>query len=197
MICRDGIEFHFNWTIAKQCFPTRRSSHLHLWLWLRLHLGLDHPHLRLRRPPHLRQRVRGDLLQGEAGGGGRGGGDGRGVDQIFSTIPFLPPRKSSPCRHSKPSKAGGAASQSSSCWCRCSSWCSSTASTHLRSCTNAATHPEDAVKLFILFHDWVVGYSSSVLKLYQFMNCPKTSHPDLPKLYQWPMLESRRPKILL
>lgn len=41
---------------------------------------------------------------------------------------------------------------------------------------------------FILFHDWVVGYSSSVLKLYQFMNCPKTSHPDLPKLYQWPML---------
>ena len=41
---------------------------------------------------------------------------------------------------------------------------------------------------FNLFHDWVVGYSSSVLKLYQFMNCPKTSHPDLPKLYQWPML---------
>jgi len=62
-------------------------------------------------------------------------------------------------------------------------------STHLRSCTNAATHPEDAVKLFsILFHDWVVGYSSSVLKLYQFMNCPKTTHPDLPKLYQWPIL---------
>ena len=71
-------------------------------------------------------------------------------------------------------------SQSSSCWCRCSSWsstrcssswCSSTASTHLRSCTNAATHPEDAVKLFsILFHDWVVGYSSSVLKLYQYQD---------------------------
>merc|ERR1719391_2000807 len=82
----------------------REDLALLLWLWLRLHLGLDHPDLRLRRPPYLRPRVRGDLLQGEAGGGGRGGGDRRGVEDRFLQSAT---RKSSPCRHSKPS-AGGA-----------------------------------------------------------------------------------------
>ena len=64
-------------------------------------MGLDHPDIRLRRPPHLRPRVRGDLLQGEAGGGGGGGGDRRGVDQdpkiynlapqVISMSPFQAP----------------------------------------------------------------------------------------------------------
>ena len=40
---------------------------------------------------------------------------------------------------------------------------------------------------FNLFHDWVVGYSSSVLK-YRCMICPKTCLPDLPKLCQRPLL---------
>merc|ERR1719422_1562920 len=85
-----------------------RTPHFLLWLWLRLHLGFDHPDLLLRCLAHLRPRVRGDLLQGEAGGGGRGGGDRRGVDQdpkiynlapqVISMSPFQAPTISRRCR---------------------------------------------------------------------------------------------------
>ena len=135
MICRESFAFKTSRTIPNRLFLPRRSSHLLLWFRLRLHMGLDHPDIRLRRPPHLRPRVRGDLLQGETGGGGRGGGDRRGVDE---DVLQSATRKSSPCRHSKNHpKQAVPHPKSSSCRCRCSSWspspttstCSSTAST--------------------------------------------------------------------
>jgi hypothetical protein len=67
----------------------RSPTCLLLWVWLRRHLGRHHPALRLRGAPHLRQGVRGDLLQGEADrGGGRGGGR-RGLDGWQSRISSL------------------------------------------------------------------------------------------------------------
>lgn len=50
-------------------------------LRLRRQLGLLPLPLHVRGAPHLRPRVRGDLLQGEGGRGGRGGGGGRGLDR--------------------------------------------------------------------------------------------------------------------
>ena len=194
MICRESFAFKTSRTIPNRLFLPRRSSHLLLWFRLRLHLGLDHPDIRLRRPPHLRPRVRGDLLQGETGGGGRGGGDRRGVEDDSHN--FLQSCQISMSPFQAPSISRRCCIPTSS-WCRCtwSSWSSwptwPWSSTSCPSTAPTSAHvqtPPPTLKMlwsyFILFHDWVVGYSSSVLKLYQFMNCPKTSHPDLPKLYQ-------------
>ena len=67
----------------RYCF--RSPTSLLLRVRVRRHLGLHHPHLLLRGSPHLRPRVRGDLLQGETGGGGGGRGDWRGLDQRAAT----------------------------------------------------------------------------------------------------------------
>ena len=123
MICRENFAFKTSRTIPNRLFLPRRSSHLLLWFRLRLHLGLDHPDIRLRRPPHLRPRVRGDLLQGETGGGGRGGGDRRGVEDDSHN--FLQSCQISMSPFQAPSISRRCCIPTSS-WCRCtwSSWSS-------------------------------------------------------------------------
>ena len=198
MICRESFAFKTSRTIPNRLFLPRRSSHLLLWFRLRLHMGLDHPDIRLRRPPHLRPRVRGDLLQGEAGGGGGGGGDRRGVDQdpkiynlapqVISMSPFQAPTISRRCHIP------------TSSWCRCRPWppSSSPSSTSHTSAhvQMPPPHPEDAVKLF---------HPLSWLSCWLFFFCFKVSMHDLSqdmsprstKVVPKAIVVQERPKILL
>jgi len=104
----------------------------------------------------------------------------------------------------KPSKAGGAASQSSSCRCSCSSWsCSTWWCWPTCSSKHTSAHvqtPPPTLKMlcsyFILFHDWVVAVILLLFKTVSIHELSQDKSPRSTKVEsKWPVLldkEGRR-----